>query len=110
MLLKTVNMVILNVSVMVMDGIWQLELPHEEYAGTYISELFGTLEIKYIVGNQLTAQVGNLKSPVAEPYTDPNSIRVEMIPRSGSVIHFNIEEGIVVKAIWDGLTYTKMTD
>ncbi len=88
---------------------WQLELPHEAYAGTYISELFGTLEVKYIGDNQLTAQVGNLKSPVAEPY-DRNSIRVEMTPRSGSVIHFSIENDTVIKANWDGLTYTKITE
>ncbi len=89
---------------------WQLELPHEAYAGTYSSALFGTLEIKYIGDNQLTAQVGNLKSPAAEPYTDKNSIRVEMTPRSGSTIHFSLEDGKVVKANWDGLTYTKTTD
>ncbi|MBL4905414.1 MAG: serine hydrolase [Flavobacteriaceae bacterium] len=89
---------------------WQLELPHQAYAGTYKSELFGTLEIKYIGDNQLTAQVGNLKSPAAEPYVDKNSIRVEMKPRSGSAIHFTLEKGKVVKANWDGLTYTKKTD
>ena len=56
----------------------------------------------------LMAELGNLKSEAAEPYTQPNSIRVEMIPGSGSVLHFQVEEGRVTGAELEGMEFRRV--
>ncbi len=89
---------------------WQLELPFSSYAGRYTSDLFGTLTIEHLGENRLIASSGNLKSVEATPYKNVNSIRVEMVPGSGSGIQFIVNDGKVEQAIWEDQTYTKVTN
>lgn len=65
---------------------WTLSLPHTAYAGTYESELGGVLEIS-LEDEALVVTLGNLHA-VAEPFTAPDTIRVELIPGRGEVIGF----------------------
>ena len=87
---------------------WQLELPFEDYAGSYYSPSTGTLVIRCNAQNELIASMGYLKSAPATPIKLKNSMRVELIPGSGSVIQFHIENGEVTYISFDGLRYNKI--
>jgi CubicO group peptidase (beta-lactamase class C family) len=86
---------------------WQLELPFEAYAGSYYSPSTGTLVIDCNEQNQLIASMGYLRSEPATPFTSENSMRVELIPGSGNVMQFYIENGEVAAIGFDGLRYNK---
>ncbi|WP_299136994.1 serine hydrolase domain-containing protein [uncultured Tenacibaculum sp.] len=85
---------------------WKLELPFSSYTGTYTSDLFGTLLVEEVEENKLVVTIGNLKSNIATPHRT-NAIRVVM-GGNGSVVQFGVNDGKVEKAIWKGLTFTKM--
>ena len=53
------------------------------YAGRYANDLYGTIEIT----GALRASLGQLAAPL-EPYTEPDTARVELIPGSGEVLRF----------------------
>lgn len=86
---------------------WQLDLPFADYTGTFENEIMGSLLVRNPLDSVLTAEVGNLKSPAAEPFTRPNSIRVEMIPGQGSVLLFELQDGKVQAANLNGIVFTK---
>ena len=77
---------------------WRLTLPIASYTGRYCSDEMGTLT----VGGSETVKVriGQL-SALAEPFTQPDSMRVELVPNSGQVLQFAVDDGKVsaVKAI-----------
>ena len=88
--------------------IWQLKLPFAAYIGRYFNDPMGELIVTNPSDSVLMAELGNLKSEAAEPYTQPNSIRVEMIPGSGSVLHFQVEEGRVTGAELEGMEFRRV--
>lgn len=87
---------------------WQLELPKEAYLGHYHSPSTGTVMISQNVQKQFIARMGYLKSEPATPFNKANSMRVELIPGSGSVVQFNVENKEVVSISFDGLRYKKI--
>ena len=52
--------------------------------------------------------MGYLKSKPATPFKRENSMRIELIPGSGSVVQFYIEDGKVTAIGFDGLRYNKI--
>ena len=86
---------------------WQLELPFDAYTGSYYSPSTGAMVISRNAQNELIASMGYLKSAPATPFKTKNSMRVELIPGSGSVIQFNVENGEVTSIGYDGLRYKK---
>jgi CubicO group peptidase (beta-lactamase class C family) len=64
----------------------QLTRPLADYAGTYRNETLGTIEIT-AVGNNLAVRMGSINA-VATPFTEKETIRVEMVPGQGEVIKF----------------------
>ena len=66
---------------------WQLGHPNDAYVGTYESPSHGTLRIEQR-GDQLWASLANLTS-VFEPFTEPETARVELIPGTGDVLRFS---------------------
>ncbi len=87
---------------------WQLELPFSAYSGTFENDPMGKLIVENPADSVLTATLGNLKSAKAEPFTQPNSIRVEMIPGSGSVLLFEVKNGKVLGANLNGMNFKKI--
>lgn len=85
---------------------WTLTETLDAYVGTYRSELYGTLTIT-IEDGVLAASIGNLHA-VSTPFTRPNTIRVELIPMSGQVIGFVVEDGVVVGARGSGAEFEKV--
>lgn len=63
----------------------------DAYAGAYKSDLYGTLTIRPD-GSNLRASIGQLAG-VLEPFTEPDSARVELIPGSGDSLRFVFEGG-----------------
>jgi CubicO group peptidase (beta-lactamase class C family) len=65
---------------------WTLQHPRGAYAGQYDSPTFGTLTIAQR-GEKLIASIGRLSGEL-QPFTEPDSARVEMIPGTGDVLQF----------------------
>jgi CubicO group peptidase (beta-lactamase class C family) len=85
---------------------WMLARPRAAYAGTYVSELFGTVVVAERDGGLEVTQ-GNLHC-VAEPFTKEETARVELVPGSGRVIVFEPEEGAVERIRLDGDEYVRV--
>jgi CubicO group peptidase (beta-lactamase class C family) len=88
-----------------LDGVWRqmiaeremrskraptLLKPIDVYAGAYQNPVMGELVIERN-GDHLVAHYGPLHS-VIEPYTEPDSGRVEMVPDDGEVLRFKFGE------------------
>jgi CubicO group peptidase (beta-lactamase class C family) len=56
------------------------------YAGAYENPALGTVRVR-VEGNALRASLGPLDA-VIEPYTEPESARVELVPGNGEVLRF----------------------
>lgn len=74
---------------------WTLSQPKTAYVGTYRS-LVGTLEI-FMDSGQLQAKFGSHVSS-AEPFTRPDSIRIEVVPLQGEVLEFEVDLNGRIKA------------
>ncbi len=84
---------------------WMLSRPRSAYAGTYTSELYGTVRV-VADGERLEVTQGNLKC-VAEPFTKEETVRVELVPGEGRVLAFEPAEGAVERIVLDGDTYVR---
>ena len=83
---------------------WQLSKAAGEYAGTYRNELHGTIEIT-LNGSAPAVRMGKLNT-IATPFTEKDSIRVEMVPGgNGEVIKFNLNAAGNI----EGLNYAGVT-
>lgn len=69
---------------------WQLDHPFTFYTGTYSNELLGTVSIQGDA-DKISLKMGHLQC-IATPYTEPNTMRVELVPRSGEVIQFEYDD------------------
>jgi len=69
---------------------WALTQPFEAYAGTYVNEVWGTLEI-VALDDGIAWSAGNLNG-VAEPYPQEDSIRIELVPGNGTVAPFTLTD------------------
>lgn len=87
---------------------WELELPFADYAGDYHHDYLGTIQVRNPEENDLTVKFGNLHSPPAEPFPRPNSIRVELIPGSGNVLQFELEDEKVKDAVINGIEFNRI--
>jgi CubicO group peptidase (beta-lactamase class C family) len=86
---------------------WQLTKPFADYAGKYKHDILGTIEI-VAREKTLALRMGNLNT-VATPYTEPDTIRVVVLPGgNGEVISFAKDaEGKVVSLNYGGVTFTR---
>jgi CubicO group peptidase (beta-lactamase class C family) len=83
---------------------WQLSKAVGEYAGTYRNELHGTIEIT-VNGSAPAVRMGKLNT-IATPFTEKDSIRVEMVPGgNGEVIKFTLNAAGNI----EGLNYAGVT-
>jgi CubicO group peptidase (beta-lactamase class C family) len=87
------------------ERMWNLSLPRNQYTGTFISEKYGSVEIRYEQG-QLVVTAGNLKT-IAAPFPHENTMRVELVPGSGTIIGFDIKDGEVVSLYHQRETFVK---
>jgi len=84
----------------------QLTHPLADYTGKYTSDLFGDLTIT-VERNSLAVRIGNI-FVVSTPFTEKDTIRVEMVPGQGEVIKFNFSEaGQVESLTYSGVKFAK---
>jgi hypothetical protein len=84
----------------------QLTLSMENYTGKYENPGFGTLEI-YSKDNTLFAKQGMMEA-VITPFTEQETVRVELIPGQGQVIKFKkTAEGKIDGAVLGGQEFKK---
>ena len=84
---------------------WRLSLPFAAYRGRYCSEELGTMEVGGS-GQALDVRMGLLHA-AAQAFTDPDSARIELIPMSGQVLRFRLENGRVTGLETDGQAFTR---
>jgi CubicO group peptidase (beta-lactamase class C family) len=80
----------------------QLTKPLADYAGRYSNEMLGNIDI-IVEQNTLGARMGYIHV-VSTPFTEKETIRVEMIPGQGEVIKFDTNSSGKI----DSLTYAGM--
>ena len=87
---------------------WLLTKPFTDYAGWYRNDLAGTVEI-VAKEKALAVRMGNMNA-VATPYTQPDTIRVVMLPGgNGDVIGFIKDaEGKISSMNWGGMVFTRV--
>ena len=78
---------------------WRLSLPAAAYAGRYCSEDYGNMTLTEREG-ALALAWGRLRATL-DPFTEPDTARVEAVPGEGRVMRFRIENGAVVGADTD---------
>jgi CubicO group peptidase (beta-lactamase class C family) len=88
---------------------WRLTKPFADYSGTYRNDLLGTIEI-VAKEKALAVRMGYLNT-VATPYTQPDTIRVVMLPGgNGDVIGFiKGTDGKFDSLNLGGVTFTRVT-
>lgn len=85
---------------------WTLTKPLPAYVGEYASPTHGAMAITE-EGGRLRARIGALAA-AAEPFTAPDSIRVELIPARGEVIAFELDETGRAQALtYDGARFSR---
>ncbi len=87
---------------------WQLTKPFTDYAGQYMNDLLGTIEI-VAKEKSLAVRMGNINT-VATPFTQKDTIRVVMLPGgNGEVISFlKYNEGKFDSLNYAGVTFTRV--
>jgi CubicO group peptidase (beta-lactamase class C family) len=85
---------------------WMLSRPREAYAGTYASDLWGTVEITAENG-ELVVRAGRLQC-VATAFEKPETMRVELVPGTGQVAAFAPEDGAVETLSIGGDVYARV--
>lgn len=84
---------------------WQLSLPREAYTGSFTNELCGTLNVELKEG-RFVVSIGRLRC-VATPFTEPETMRVELMPQHGVVLRFETVDGRVDHLVWDDAVYRR---
>ena len=85
---------------------WQLKFPKESYPGTYRNENFGTVKV-WLEDEEFWVACGNMET-VATAFPEDNCMRVELVPRSGTIIQFLSEDGDLNKINWRGEIFTRI--
>lgn len=85
---------------------WDLSRPFADYAGQFTHPLYGTLSVAHNGGDQLEVAFGNMHA-VAVPYGEPDTIRLELVPGSGTGLRFDVTENGVPSLFYEGVTFTR---
>lgn len=84
---------------------WTLDLS-KDYNGIYSHESYGTINVLQN-GKKLFLKYGNLEAN-ADPYTEPNSLRVEFLPLNGESITFTFDDlGRIIGLVYRDRLYRK---
>lgn len=85
----------------------QLTRPLQDYVGRYRNDQLGNIQIT-VHQNTLGLKFGNIEV-VSTPFTQPDTIRVELIPGQGEVIKFGFNaNGQIDSLSYDGLRFVRV--
>ncbi|MEO0558770.1 MAG: serine hydrolase [Bacteroidota bacterium] len=85
---------------------WQLSLDPAAYTGTYVNADYGTMVVEQADG-ELAARFGRLHA-VGTPFTQPETMRVELIPGRGQAIRFRLDGNRPNALTWSGETFERV--
>lgn len=85
---------------------WNLSHPKAAYTGIYRSEKYGDVAI-YYENEQFVVKAGKLRT-IATPFPNQNTMRVELVPGSGTIIGFDLEDGEIVSLFHQRETFKKV--
>lgn len=85
---------------------WTLTRARAAYAGSYENETFGRIDVT-VAGESIDVAFGALKAR-AEPFTAPDSIRVELKPSSGEVMLFDGADAQPAALMYDRQRYARV--
>jgi len=85
----------------------QLTRPLTEYVGRYSNDLFGNLDLS-VAQNTLVIKNGYVRV-ISTPFTEKDTIRVEMNPGQGEVIKFNLNAAGQVESLeYQGMKFIRI--
>lgn len=85
----------------------QLTRPLQDYVGRYSNEQLGNIQIT-VQQNTLGLKLGNIET-VSTPFTQPDTIRVEILPGQGEVIKFGFNaDGQIDSLSYAGMRFVKV--
>ena len=85
----------------------QLTLPLDSYVGKYHNEWFGDITVG-IENDALGVRLGNLHA-VSTPFTQKESIRVELVPGAGKVVFFKPDDLSKINSLtYEGNEYKRI--
>jgi CubicO group peptidase (beta-lactamase class C family) len=82
-----------------------LTLADDAYTGDYISPALGRLTVRPVT-SRLELSIGAMRA-VAESATQPDAIRVELVPFQGQLIQFEVENGHAIAANFSGYRFVR---
>lgn len=83
-----------------------LSLPNAAYVGDYVSPAYGTLTVRE-AGDRLEVAIG-IQRAIAENFTDPESLRVELTPFVGEAVAFTLDaDGRPASLKYNGETFAR---
>ncbi|MBB5209146.1 serine hydrolase [Chiayiivirga flava] len=85
---------------------WNLSRAADAYAGTYTHALLGDVDITLDASGHPHVRWGRL-SATALPFDDKDTMRVELVPNSGSVLRFELDEAGVRSLRFEGLAFAR---
>jgi len=86
---------------------WQLSLPLSSYVGKFQHPYYGEMNVS-IENNVLAVKMGNLHA-VSTPFTEKETIRLELLPGSGKVVFFILDESGKVNSLkYEGQEYKRV--
>ena len=87
---------------------WDLELPPSSYEGAFFSNTMGTLTIGR-TEESFRVSCGNM-STIATAFPEPNCLRVEVIPGSGTIIQFLPADQKADTLNWNGELFVRILE
>lgn len=87
------------------ERVSQLTLPAEAYGGVYENNAYGRIHLSVDAG-AFDLRFGNLRAR-AEPFTEPDAIRVEFTPLRGETIRFETNDGGVAALEYRGAMFRR---
>lgn len=85
---------------------WQLSLSKKSYVGHFRNEKFGL--VKIVLENGINyAEIGNLKAECT-PFPELDTMRIELIPGSGTVIEFVVENNKAIAISYGGEQFKRV--
>lgn len=82
-----------------------LSLPYQAYTGRYLHPQLGEMTVS-LDAQQLVFHWGALDA-VATGFDKPDTLRLELVPNSGEVLTFGVENGVVRQLAFSGMTFIK---
>ena len=83
-----------------------LSLPRDAYRGRYLHPQLGEMTVSLDPQQQLVFHWGALDA-VATGFDEPDKLRLELVPNSGEVLTFGVENGAVRQLTFSGMTFIK---